>query len=266
MLPSPLHVDRFGTQRAYIRFAALGDSATYGIGDREGDRYRGWAGLLITSMSREHDVSACNVAVPGARVADVLADQLDVALEHRPHLASLIVGLNDTLRTDWDPDAVRRDLLVCAEELSAQGAVLMTTRFHDHTRVFRLPPFLARPMRQRIEDLNDAYDEIHQRFGGIMVDLASHPGIYDREFWSVDRLHPSELGHRALADEFAGQLAEHGLRFDPPGLILDRPLPTRAESLRVVVNDVVPWVVRRLRELAPVAVKAWRNDLAPRVA
>lgn len=266
MLRSPVHVDQSGTRRAYVRFAALGDSATFGLGDQDGDHYRGWASLLVAAMRREHDVSSCNLAVPGARAADVRAAQLATALEHRPQLASLIVGINDTLRADWDADAVHRDLLFCAEALASQGALLMTARFHDHTKLFRLPGILARPVRQRIDRLNAAYDEIHDRFGGILVDLAGHPGIYEREFWSVDRLHPSELGHRALADEFAAHLSEHGLCFDPPGLSPDHPPASRAAALGVVVHDVMPWVGRRIREFAPVALQALRNEAAARLA
>src|SRR5690349_5801474 len=86
MLSSPVHVDQSGTRRAYVRFAALGDSATFGLGDQDGDHYRGWASLLVAAMRREHDVSSCNLAVPGARAADVRAAQLATALEHRPQL------------------------------------------------------------------------------------------------------------------------------------------------------------------------------------
>ena len=253
MLSAPSRTDTTGTRRSYVRFVALGDSATYGVGDRAGEHCRGWSRLLVGAMSREHDVSFLNIAAPGARAADARFHQLREALEHRPHIASLIVGINDVLRPDWDADAVRRDLVHCAEQLSAQGALLMTARFHDHTRVFRLPRFLARPMRARIDALNAAYDEIHERFGGIRLDLAAHPGVYDREFWSIDRLHPSKLGHRALADEFAAQLAQLGLSFDPPGLALDGPILSARARARIVVTEVVPWVGRRLKELAPAA-------------
>ena len=71
-------------------------------------------------------------------------------------------------------------------------------RFHDHGRVFHLQEPLARPLERRIDSLNEAYD-------GIRVDLAACPDVYRRDFWSVDRLHPSELGHRRLAGEFARQ-------------------------------------------------------------
>jgi lysophospholipase L1-like esterase len=260
VLTAPSHTDRHGTVRSYVRFAALGDSATFGVGDHvRRDECRGWARLLVDAMGREHDVSFCNLASPGAVAADVRRDQLATALAHRPHLASLIVGFNDTLRPDWDPGAVARDLEHCARRLTEQGALLMTARFHDHTRVFRLPRFAARPLQRRIAALNDTYDDLHRRFGGIVVDLGAHPGIYEREFWSLDRLHPSELGHRALADEAAAQLHAHGLTFDPPGLRLDGRRPTRANGLRTLVTEVAPWVGRRVREYAPAVLSAARG-------
>ncbi|MFC7500441.1 SGNH/GDSL hydrolase family protein [Nocardioides sp. GCM10030258] len=237
-------------RRNYVRFAAVGDSVTYGLGDRASERSRGWARLLGEAIADDHHVSFCNLAQPGATAAQMRSEQLGLALDHRPNLAALIVGLNDTMRSDWDPAAVREDLLHAAGRLVEQGALLLTVRFHDHSRVFGLPGFLARPMRRRIEDLNAIYDEIHAR-GCVQVDLADHPGVYDREFWSLDRLHPSELGHRALAHEFAAQLEQHGLAFEPPALELDGDPTTRVGELRALALEGVPWMARRVRDFVP---------------
>jgi hypothetical protein len=108
-------------------------------------------------------------------------------------------------------------------------------------------------MRQRIEVLNEIYAEIHERFDGVQVDLTEHPGVYNREFWSIDRLHPSELGHRALADEFAALLEDRGLSFAGPGLDLDGLDLTRWGELRWLVSAGAPWLGRRVRDLAPAA-------------
>jgi lysophospholipase L1-like esterase len=232
----------------YVRFAALGDSATYGLGDPASAEPRGWARLLGEAIGTAHHVSLCNVSRPGATAAEVRARQLTDALDHRPHLASLIVGLNDTVRSSWDPAAVRIELLHAAGLLAAQGAVLLTVRFHDHSRVFGLPRLLAGPLQRRIDDLNAIYDEIHATYGGLQVDLAAHPGVYDREFWSVDRLHPSEIGHRALAHEFSALLNGHGLSFQPPGLELDGDPTTRLTELRTLAAEGLPWLARRLHD------------------
>ncbi len=248
---APRRTDTSGVTRSYLRFAALGDSVTYGLGDVLHVGSRGWARILADAIAQEHDISFCNSARAGALVSDVRHHQLAQALAHRPHLVSLIVGLNDTMHSTWDPVRLRDDLIHCAEQLTAQGALLMTVRFHDHTRVFGLPRLLGRPFRGRIERLNEVYDEIHDRYGSIRVDLSAHPGVYDREFWSVDRLHPSELGHRALAHEFAALLREHAIVFDGPSLDLDGPSPSRLDNLLWMLAEGAPWLARRLRDLSP---------------
>lgn len=255
-IAAPTRTDAAGVRRSYVRFAAMGDSVTHGIGDPLYDGCRGWARILAGAMLEAHDVSLCNVARPGASAADVRSVQLPDALDHRPHLASLIVGLNDAMRSSWNANQVRADLLHAAESLAAQGVLLLTVRFHDHSRVLRLPHFLARPVRQRIDVLNEIYDEIHERFDSVQVDLTRHPGVYDREFWSIDRLHPSELGHRALAEEFAAVLESRGLSFAGPGLDLDGLDVTRWDEIRWLVSMVVPWLGRRVSDLAPVAAAA----------
>jgi len=251
----PARRDPAGTLRAYVRVAALGDSLTLGVGDPTTTGYRGWARILTEAIGNDHEVSLCNVARAGATTSDVRSQQLSDAVEHRPHLASLIVGLNDTLRSTWDPARVREDLLHCAKQLTRGSALLLTASFHDHGQVLRLPRLLARPLLERIQVVNDVYDELHQRFGGLRVDLSAHPGVYDREFWTIDRMHPSELGHRALAHEYAERLLELGLTFEPPGLDLDGSTPSRRSELRRLVKEGAPWLARRARDLGPSAAR-----------
>ncbi|MFC6341738.1 GDSL-type esterase/lipase family protein [Nocardioides hankookensis] len=150
----------------YLRLAALGDSTTYGIGDPVPGGWRGWARLLAGALATSYDVSSCNVAVSGATATSVRAEQLDTALAHRPDVASLVVGINDTMRSAWDPARVRDDLMTCADALHGSGALLLTARFHDHGSVFGLPGVLRRPLAERIETVNRVYDEIHATYAG----------------------------------------------------------------------------------------------------
>lgn len=240
----------------YLRFAALGDSTTAGVGDPVPDGWRGWARLLAASLADQHDVSFCNLAVSGALAGDVRHRQLPDALAHRPDIASLIVGVNDTMRSAWDPVRIRREVLETAEALHGTGALLLTARFHDHGRVFGLPGVLRRPLWARISVLNDVYDEVRATWGGIQVDLATQPEVFLREFWSVDRLHPSELGHRALARSFAAGLAAYGIAAEPPPLVRDGgSVPTWRSDLVWMVSEGVPWIGRRARDLGPWAAR-----------
>src|SRR5690242_21791321 len=77
-------------------FAALGDSITLGVGDpAPGGGWRGWAALLADGLPGGRLV---NLAANGALVADVERTQLPRALELRPDVASIVVGVNDILR------------------------------------------------------------------------------------------------------------------------------------------------------------------------
>jgi lysophospholipase L1-like esterase len=243
----------------YLRFAALGDSTTCGIGDPVPTGWRGWARLLADALGTSYGMSFCNVAVSGATSITVREQQLEVALAHRPDLASLIVGVNDTMRSTWDPERLRADLLECAGALHGQGALLMTARFHDHGAVFGLPGVLRRPLFARIQVVNRVYDEIHARYGGVRLDLAQRPEITSRSFWSIDRLHPSELGHRALARAYGELLAAEGLDFEPPGLAPSGGFePSWRRDLAWMVGQGAPWFGRRARDLGPWALKlAW---------
>src|SRR5258708_16027143 len=90
-------------------FTALGDSITLGLGDpvrparKGGPAWRGWAALLAEGLL-EPDLHV--LAGNGARAAEIEADQLPLALSLRPDVASVVFGINDTLRPGFDPDRI----------------------------------------------------------------------------------------------------------------------------------------------------------------
>ncbi len=243
--------------QGYVRFAALGDSTTAGIGDLTATGWRGWARLLADALSTSYDVSFCNLAKPGATAHDVREKQVAAAVTHRPDLASLIVGVNDTMRSTWDPIRLRSDLLGAAGALHASGATLLTVRFHDHGAVLGLPLVLRRPLVARLDRVNAVYEEIHAVYGGVQIDLGLRPEVLTRPYWSVDRMHPSERGHRALAAAFADRMAGVGLHCEPPGLDPDGGSPsTWRTDLAWMTREGAPWMGRRARDLGPWAIKA----------
>lgn len=250
----------------YLRFVALGDSTTFGIGDPVPGGWRGWARLLSSGLDARHQVSFCNLAVPGGTAAVVRDEQLETALSHSPDLAALIVGINDTMRSSWEPRKLRQDLLTTAEALHETGALLLTARFHDHGAVFGLPGVLRRPLLARIETVNLVSDEIHRRFGSLQIDLAAWPQVQQRRFWSIDRLHPSELGHRALAHGYATLLAERGLDLEVPSLaVAGGSTPRPVDDAWWMLTEGVPWLGRRARDLGPWAARlAWTETTSRR--
>ncbi len=238
---------------AMIRFASLGDSVTSGYGDpMPGGGRRGWAVLLAEALGAD---DFHNLAVSGARISDVADRQLPAALALRPTLASVLVGMNDTLRGDYDPDALGRSLTGMVAALTAGGATVLTARLPDPGRMFGLPGLLARPLGRRMAELNAVLDDISVRYRTIHVDLAGDtedPVLYARTNWSVDRLHPSERGHRLLASRFAVALREAGhpvVRL--PGLAATNPEPTVGQRLWWMATQGNKWLLRRSTDLMP---------------
>lgn len=98
---------------------------------------------------------------------------------------------------------------------------------------------------------------MHATYGGIRVDLAGCPEVYEREFWSIDRLHPGERGHRTLARVFADHLVRHGIAIAvPPSITCDSQVPpTPLGDALWMLREGAPWVGRRAFDLAPWAAR-----------
>lgn len=118
---------------------------------------------------------------------------------------------------------------------------------------------LRRPLFRRIEFLNEVYAEIQDAHGGVQVDLSTQEEVFRREFWSVDRLHPSELGHRAMARAYGVRLRERGMEIELPCQERDGGhVPSWRSDLAWMVTQGAPWVGRRARDLGPWAARmAW---------
>ncbi|HXP20408.1 MAG TPA: SGNH/GDSL hydrolase family protein [Streptosporangiaceae bacterium] len=235
-------------------FAALGDSITLGVGDpvrrdRTGRAWRGWAVLLAEGLP-EPDLHI--LAANGACAADVERDQLPRALRLRPDVASVVFGVNDTLRPGFDPERIAAAAARTVGALRSAGAEVLTMRLPDPGWMLGLPGALARPLARRMNAINSAFDAIAGRLGTLHFDAAGDATIYDRRMWAADRLHPNERGHRLVARRFHDKLAAAGHPVGPaPGLEPQNPPPTPMAELAWLSTKGTGWVLRRSTDLVP---------------
>jgi lysophospholipase L1-like esterase len=239
-------------------FVALGDSISFGVGDpvrREGGRaggsraWRGWAALLAEGMPEPslHILASC-----GARAADVERRQLPAALRLRPDIASVVVGVNDTLRTSFDLAQAAAAAAHTVGALRAAGAEVLTMRLPDPGQMLGLPGPLARPLGRRMHEVNTVMDGLAARFGTLHYDAAGDPDGRDPRMWAVDRLHPGERGHRLIACRFHDQLVAAGLPAGPrPDPEPSSPPPTRLAEIGWLATKGTAWVLRRSTDLVP---------------
>jgi hypothetical protein len=206
-----------------------------------------------------------NLAAAGALSADVAGGQLPRALALRPDVAAVVVGVNDTLRSAFRAERTAAALERTVAALHGAGAVVLTIRLPEPGRMFGLPDVLGRPLARRVAEVNAAADLLAHRYGTLHFDAAGHPCTYRRDMWSVDRLHPSERGHRFIAGAYHDLLAGAGFpvgeRPDPaPG----NPPPTRRAELAWLATEGTRWLLRRSTDLVPqllaTAVAEWRTQ------
>lgn len=88
----------------YVRYVALGDSQTEGVGDGDDTLgLRGWADRLAEQLTTVNPgLQYANLAVRGRVAGQVRAEQLEPALALRPDLATVVAGVNDLLRPRFD--------------------------------------------------------------------------------------------------------------------------------------------------------------------
>ncbi|MEU6252800.1 SGNH/GDSL hydrolase family protein [Streptomyces sp. NPDC047043] len=236
-----------------VRFVALGDSLTQGVGDPVGDGWRGWAALLADGIAGpEESVEFTNLAVSGAQTREVLELQTPAALALRPDAVSVVIGVNDTLRCTFDIHAVAERLDKVYAAFTEQGAVLLTACLPDPGAMLGLPGALARPLARRQRAVNRVVHALSDRYGAVHLHAAEGGWIMDRAMWSADRLHPGERGHRQLAVRFHALLAEAGLaRGTAPSPEPEFPVPTNSASLLWLATAGTGWVARRCTDLLP---------------
>ncbi|MFJ9759414.1 SGNH/GDSL hydrolase family protein [Streptomyces sp. NPDC101149] len=236
-----------------LRFVALGDSLTEGVGDPVGDSWRGWAALLAGGLAPAQAAAEfTNLSFSGAQTRDVLERQTPAALDLRPDVVSVVIGVNDTLRYTFDIHAVAARLDKVYAAFRAQGAVLLTACLPDPGSMLRLPGALARPLARRQRAVNTVVHALSERHGAVHLHAEGGDWIQDRSMWSADRLHPGERGHRQLALRFHALLAEEGVATGTaPAAEPEFAPPTRSASLWWLATAGTGWVARRCTDLLP---------------
>lgn len=227
-----------------LRFVAIGDSLSEGVGDTpwpDGSP-RGWTDRLAGLLAAHHGcIEYANLAVRGLKSAQIVDTQTAPAHALGPDLLTVSAGMNDLLRPRVDFAALQDTLVRLVEPFS--GTPIVFVPIPDVSRVSPVGRLLA---RRRLE-LNAIYRYLAEHYSVLPVTETAGTVFEDPRGWADDRLHLSPLGHERLAQAAA---ASFGLPVTedwappPAGPPPRTSFVTEAEWTR---RHVLPWVGRRVR-------------------
>lgn len=231
-------------QRAAIRYVAIGDSFTEGVGDDMPDgSVRGWADLVAQGIADAtgQPVQYANLAIRGRLLRPIIAEQLEPALALEPTLISFNGGGNDMLRPGTDiPSVVAQTEGALRRVLETDATPLLLAGANPTAGLPR-----GGSVKLKGDALTSAAAALARQLGVPVCDNWNDPVLARREYWSRDRLHLGPVGHHRVA---ANVLRALGYRVPADWVVDAAPLrePTRREQLAYTREHVVPWVKRRL--------------------
>ncbi len=203
-------MDLFPAPRSWSQYVAFGDSLTAGRGDVGPDgRPIGWARRLAALLTDRTGVNCAltNLAVDGATVSRVLADQLPRLGDLAPDLVSVTVGMNDIRGPQFSPDRFAADVGRLLGALTQTGATVLTCTLPDIADVVPLPPEYVAAAHRRLSQASDVIREQAASCGALCLDTWAMKDVTARpDLFTADRLHPNANGHRMLAAVFADLL------------------------------------------------------------
>jgi lysophospholipase L1-like esterase len=229
-----------------VRYVAIGDSFTEGVGDDLPDgRSRGWADLVASGLASAtgETVHYANLAVRGRLLEPIATTQLEaaLALSPTPTLLSFNGGGNDMMRPGVDLAQLVRLTEHVINRCAEEGVRLILLSGADPSA--RLP--LGRVIHRRGTELTVAVAELAARHDLVFVDMFNDQEIRGPGYWSADRLHLGTDGHRRVASRVLAALGH------PVTAHAVAPEPNSRRSVlaeaRYYREHVLPWLHRRVR-------------------
>lgn len=237
------------TSSRYQRYVAIGDSSTEGLDDADGaGGFRGWADRLAEHVDAAYPgLAYANLAVRGLSAAEIAESQLAPALAMKPDLSTVVAGMNDLLRRNWDAVRVAGKVGSMVRALRDQGTTVVTFTIPDISGRMRM----GKTLSARTAALNVELRKLAADTGALLLDLASYDLAYDPRMWARDRIHGNPEGHERIGAELAHLVGVPGAASGSLSAKLP-PLPPRnlrdlTEDARWIASYVLPWAIRRLR-------------------
>ena len=230
---------------AEVRYVAIGDSLTEGLGDesvKERQGPGGWADRLAALISQESlDFGYANLALRGCNTRKIEL-QANRALELAPSLVTIMTGANDLMNLHSRIEDLEARITAIAARFCSLGAQVVLVTLIDPNHVS-----LAKVMRKRAKLMSQLINRVGAKLSLSVVDLNNFDEFSDVRYWSQDLAHFSAIGHKFIANQVANKLGlKH--RYEMPSIEeIKHPVETLAQKLNWVFSEALPFISRRLQ-------------------
>lgn len=220
-----------------MRFVGLGDSLTQGVGDPRRGRagfngeLDGWVVHFANAVrTTGQSIEVCNLAEAGARVEQVIENQLAHALGEPVDVASCLIGINDLWDANLDFGQFGERFNALFRDLCAVSPIVITATIHDVFGPFPIRAPLREKLNRNVASMNEIIRDAVGEHGLVLVDLANRADMFTSSVKAIDFLHPNRYGHQLIAAEVVSELHQRGhfLNVEPP---VARPIRRGAHDL-----------------------------------
>lgn len=181
-----------------IRYVALGDSLTAGVGSS--DYKKTWPYLMALNLAKNSALVLINEASSGATAKDVLLNQVPETILENPDYVSLLIGVNDihNLRSKKDFEDDYRKIVDEITKKTAAQVILINIPYLGENMLIWPPYNLLLDLRTR--QFNTVIKQIANEKNLLYIDIYTLVLFKDHDLYSSDQFHPSEKGYLLLGD------------------------------------------------------------------
>ena len=191
--------------------------------DHNGMYGHGYAFLVASKLEFEDprlNMTVHNRGISGDRSADVLARWQEQALDFKPDLISLLVGINDLICEaspcgGIDAQNYKKNLIEIMEMTKAQApnakvVMLEPFGFYECTHAEHVDTF-----RDNLPERRAIAKEVAEQYGCLFIPLqqdfydavAAYPEL-GHKYWLWDGIHPTPAGHQLIARKWLKFVSE----------------------------------------------------------
>lgn len=194
--------DMTNNKIATTTYVALGDSLTAGAG---ATKYEDTYPYILAQRLSEDGANIVikNFSTPGFKTQDVIDELLDLAIEAKPQMLTLLIGVND-IHNHVGKERFKQNYKIILDRLTKET----TADIH----LINIPyigskTVIVPPLDYYFETETDAYNQIIQKLAGDYhlkyIDLNSPTKDLFKtngDHYSADSFHPSALGYKLWAN------------------------------------------------------------------